>query len=160
MSCEKRDSCRTYLLPCSQADLQKFPDNKNFSNASKIPAKAKSDQSAWMTKTVVANNFIGKWAAQVDGVQFLSVWSMKMMLQLIFPPIITVATLQHTDIYAKKNHLVWTTQPRSPKFERYQMSDLKKEKRRKPSQKVLENSVNRLLALPKSYRSALIASAH
>ena len=60
VSCEKRDSCRTYLLPCSQADLQKFPDNKNFSNVSKTPAKAKSDQSAWMTKTVVANNFLGK----------------------------------------------------------------------------------------------------
>lgn len=43
--CEKRSSCRTYLLTYSQADLQKYLDNQAFSelNGSKCIQKVQQN---------------------------------------------------------------------------------------------------------------------
>ena len=51
MHCEKRNSCRNYLLTYSQANLQKFADNKAFSNVAlntfKNSSKSKASVTQW-----------------------------------------------------------------------------------------------------------------
>ena len=55
---------------------------------------------------MVANTFIWLYncTAHIDGVQFFSIFAIKMLLQLVFPKI-TVAILRNESIYAKKYYL-------------------------------------------------------
>ena len=154
----KKDSCRIYWLIFSEANLQRFSENKAFCNIALNAFEKSRKRKASVTQWVVClkDHSRGNKCFQMV---------LKLSSTRRWPPIfeylrnendiainfpqVTVAIFQHTGIYAKKNHLVWTTQPRSPKFERCQISQL--EKKRKPSKKMLENGVNLLSPLPQMH---------